>query len=191
MLLTHNVNDIDPGVRRLCQIKLYLRQAPDVAPTASKDLMFSIADEDELIRKLKHLDSRVAAFSYVEKVNGDKIVQDSVFIRTAECPTFEHSIASNGQISDLKRKVKEIPIKFIVFNTDYGTHEYFIRILYLWEEISFHKIDRDVQAFRNSIPKGRAITIQLLDRKQKILTEKKAIAHTHMEIKISNGVMTF
>ena len=86
MLLTHNVSDIEPSVRRLCQIKLYLKQAPDVAPIAAKDLTFTYVDEDQAVQKLKHLDSRNGAFSYVEKDKGEKIARDTIFIRTKEYP---------------------------------------------------------------------------------------------------------
>ncbi len=190
VLLTHNVNDIDPGVRRLCQIKLYLRQAPDVAPIAAKDLMFSAVEEEELVSKLKHLDSRVAAFSYVEKVNGDKIAQDSTFIRTADCPVYENMFEAGNGVSAKGKIVHETPISIAVHNTDHGSHEYFIRILYLWEEVYIHSIDQETQTFHDSIPKGRMIVLQLLDRKQKILSEKKVVAKGHLKAEIHNGAIT-
>ncbi len=87
MLLTHNVTDIEASIRRLCQTKLYLKQAPDVAAIAAKDLVFTYAEEEDVIKRLKHLDSRVGALSYVLKDGSNKISQDTVFIRTKEYGT--------------------------------------------------------------------------------------------------------
>lgn len=84
MLLTHNVTDIDPTIRRLCQTKLYLKQASDVAATAAKDLVFTYADDDSVIMKLKHLDSRIGALNFVSMRENEKLANDTVFIRTKE-----------------------------------------------------------------------------------------------------------
>ncbi len=82
MLLTHNATDIDGGIRRLCQTKLYLKQAADVAPAAARDLVFSYVADDEAVAKLKHLDSRTGAFSFVVRRGEDKLAADTIFIRT-------------------------------------------------------------------------------------------------------------
>ena len=80
MLMMHNINDIDPNIRRLCQIKLYLKQASDVAPIACKDLVFTYAEDSEVVSKLKHLNSRTGALNYVVKNGDDKLSQDTIFI---------------------------------------------------------------------------------------------------------------
>lgn len=82
MLLAHSITDISPEIRRMCQNKLYLKQAPDVAAIAAKDLVFTLADPDDVVSKLKHLDSRIAAANFMSKSNGEKISHDSIFLRT-------------------------------------------------------------------------------------------------------------
>ena len=42
ILLTHSVSDIEVGIRRLCQLKLYLKQAADTAQIAAKDLILGM-----------------------------------------------------------------------------------------------------------------------------------------------------
>ena len=66
MLITHNVTDIDAGIRRLCQTKLYFRQSADVAKFAANDLLFSEAEKDALVERLKGLEQRVCAFNYLQ-----------------------------------------------------------------------------------------------------------------------------
>lgn len=84
VLVTHSISDIDPGIRRVCQNKIYFKQAPDVAVLAAKDLVFTYAKQEDVIMKLKHLDSRMGAVDFVRKSGGEKVSGDSVFIRTLE-----------------------------------------------------------------------------------------------------------
>lgn len=84
ILLAHNANEIDPQIRRLCQLKLYLKQAPDVSLDAAKDLVFRYANEDAIAMKLKSLDSRIGAFSGVSWDGGARTTQDAIFMRTIE-----------------------------------------------------------------------------------------------------------
>ncbi len=71
MLIAHNVIDIDPGIRRLCQIKVYFKQAADVAPIAARDLVFGNVEEEDIVLKLKHMNSRIGAFSFVTKAGNE------------------------------------------------------------------------------------------------------------------------
>ncbi len=84
VLLTHNADDIDDRIRRLCQLKLYLKQAPDAADAAAGDMIFTYADNEAVARKLKHLDSRTGAFGYLVKKGREKVACDSIFLRTAD-----------------------------------------------------------------------------------------------------------
>jgi hypothetical protein len=97
LILAHNASDIDPGIRRLCQVKLYMKQAPDVAELASRDMVFTHTEDDEVVLKLKHLDSRIGALSYVLKVGGDKLAQDTIFVRTTDYA--ESAVPSGTDIS--------------------------------------------------------------------------------------------
>ncbi|MEM0148000.1 MAG: zonular occludens toxin domain-containing protein [Candidatus Micrarchaeaceae archaeon] len=84
MLLVHSLNDIKANIRRMCQNKLYLKQAPDIAAIATKELVFTYPNQDELIMKLKHLDSRIGAFDYISKKEGNTSSHDSIFIKTED-----------------------------------------------------------------------------------------------------------
>ena len=84
LLMAHNVDDIEQDIRRLCQIKLYLKQAADVAECAAKDLSFAYPDEEDVAQKLKHLDSRMAALNYIIKDGGEKLSPDTTFVRTLD-----------------------------------------------------------------------------------------------------------
>ncbi len=82
MLLTHSITDITPEIRRMCQNKIYMKQAPDIAAIAAKDLVFTYAEQDEVVAKLKHLDSRLCAVNFVAKSGDEKLASDSVFLIT-------------------------------------------------------------------------------------------------------------
>jgi len=95
VLITHNVNDIDIGIRRLCQLKLYLKQASDTAIIASRDLIFGNVEQEEVLLKLKTLSSRMGAFSYISKIGKEKKQQDTVFITTNTYQSEEDSKNQN------------------------------------------------------------------------------------------------
>lgn len=71
MLVTHSVTDIDPGIRRLCQTKLYFRQSADVTKYAVADLLFDEEEKEALVERLKTLEQRVCALNFVQKEKED------------------------------------------------------------------------------------------------------------------------
>ncbi len=79
MLIVHSITDIKSEIRRLCQNKIYLKQAPDVAPVAAKELVFTYALQDEVVAKLKHLNPRIGAFDFSQRGTS---AGDSMFIKT-------------------------------------------------------------------------------------------------------------
>ncbi len=81
MLITHNINDISPNIRRLCQNKLYFRQSADVAKYAANDLIFGEAEYDKILDSLKTLGQRECAINAVEVSQGGKSVPNSAFVR--------------------------------------------------------------------------------------------------------------
>lgn len=82
MLMAHNISDIELGIRRLCQTRLYMKQAPDSAYMAAKDLIFPDAEPEKVVEKLKLLDSRVGALSFITKKGKEKIQEESIFVKT-------------------------------------------------------------------------------------------------------------
>jgi DNA polymerase III delta prime subunit len=72
MLITHNTTDINVGIRRLCQTKLYFRQSPETAEKASEDLLFPQAEEEKVRVILKEMRQGVFALSYIESSDKGK-----------------------------------------------------------------------------------------------------------------------
>jgi len=186
ILLTHNVTDIDTSIRRLCQLKLYLKQAPDTAVVASKDLIFTYVDQDEVGLKLKTLDSRIGAFSYISKNGAEKRQQDTIFVRTRtynyeKVPNSFNPIAGYLEKYNL-RAAKQIKCKIVPKPIDYQglknnelTEFYYIRFNYLGEEILNTKFG-DLERLDLYLIKGKEYRIDILNKKDKIIKEAYFIA---------------
>lgn len=101
VLVVHSVSDLDADIRRLCQNKLYFKQAADIAPLAAKDLVFTYAEQEDVVLKLKHLDSRICAADFVRKERGGRVSGDSVFIRTLDYGE-DSAMGGHEPVSDLK-----------------------------------------------------------------------------------------
>ena len=84
VLITHNVSDINSGVRSMCQTKAYFKQAPSEADKAASDLVFSFSEKESIITMLTHLEKRVFALNYVLKQEGNMITPDSIFVRSLD-----------------------------------------------------------------------------------------------------------
>jgi hypothetical protein len=82
MLLTHSVNDISISIRRLCQTKLYFRQSADSVKYAVGDLVFRKELQDSVADKLKTLEQRVCAASYMTLCGGSKEPASPIFLRS-------------------------------------------------------------------------------------------------------------
>ncbi len=92
-LITHNVSDINIGIRRLCQLKLYFRQSPDIAKSASNDLLFPIEQADQVIDKLKILEQGACAFTPIQCNLASRQPLNSIFVNTVSfVPKSELSI---------------------------------------------------------------------------------------------------
>ena len=84
MLITHNVTDISPNIRRLCQNKIYFRQSSDIAKYAANDLIFDEMEYSKAIEVLKTLGQRECAIGTVYVHNNEKKVLNSFFSKTSE-----------------------------------------------------------------------------------------------------------
>jgi hypothetical protein len=200
MILTHNVNDIETGVRRLCQSKLYLKQASDVAAVASKDLVFTYANEDDVAQKLKLLDSRVGAFSYITKTGAERITQDTVFVRTKEYDNASTQVYENPLDALIKNSALTLPsecnttIRIEANKMDeqacrLAASICTIKFRYLGETIAEHAIEPNKE-INQPLLCGKMYKLQILDRRGRIMTElsikassKKLVqfleSHTH------------
>ena len=179
MLLAHTISDIEQGVRRLCQIKLYLKQAPDVAAVAAKDLIFTYACEEDIVLKLKLLDSRIGAFSYVLKKNDEKHAQDTIFIRTAECT--DKAMPCINALDDYVHKSgihlpaiinTKLSVVFDIVGeaSKLQQNVQYIRFWYLGEDLATHVINGSGTIAQELI-EGAEYALQFLDRKERRMEE--------------------
>ncbi len=195
MMLAHNAGDIDVGIRRLCQIKMYMKQAPDSAALASKDLIFPNVLQDDLITKLRTLDSRIGAFSSVLKDGTAKRQQCTVFVRT---PTYTVSdnVEHAGWLSESPNKRHIEPVKKIKcgviledpsgaeLDTGGMDKQYSLRLSFLGEEL--HCIElRALKSFRPELISGKDYTIELL-KKNKIMKELRIMAANKIKIRVDD-----
>ncbi|MGC8649172.1 MAG: hypothetical protein ACP5UN_03065 [Candidatus Micrarchaeia archaeon] len=194
MLLTHNVIDIDSSIRRLCQIKLYLKQAPDVAEDAASDLIFTYADTESVLQKLKHLNSRVGALNYVVKNNKEKLSLDTIFIKTKD---YENRYIENNNLLSTymsNKKIntpKRISMKIhLIIDSSYNNkiNKNFMKIssislLYLNDEVANVKIKAGYAKISNLI--GRKLyTLNMLDENKRIIFSRDIIATPELKINI-------
>jgi len=117
VLIAHNAMDIDPGVRRLCQTKLYFRQSSDSSKYAADDLLFEEKDKEVVVDRLKTLEHRVCALNCIEKTAEGKNASGSIFVKVAK------HIAGNTPREDLVKGIerkglakKSETIKFVGAN---------------------------------------------------------------------------
>ncbi len=204
MLLTHNVNNIDPEIRRLCQLKLYLKQSPDIAEIASKDLVFTYSNEEEIISKLKHLNSRIGAFNYIIKNNNEKIANDTIFIRTMDY--FEDNkikpnpIEKYLKINNIKlaKNIKSeiIVNKEIVINDNYNLKKIennqinFLKVNYLNDEIIIYKLNEGHNKFKLDLINSRKYSFQFLNNNKRIIDQMILEGKKIIKINLKNNTIT-
>ncbi len=174
IFLTHNINDIDAGMRRLCQIKLYLRQAPDMAYLAAKDLFFVSVEDSEIAIKLKSLDSRVCALSSVMRDEGVIVQRETVFIRTKEFSYKPIIRKVNNSIPDEAETVNaHVSIKTI----DQKSRDAVLKVIYLADEVAKVLCNSEEQI---RMLNGREYVFQILNQKGRIYWEGTTIPSPKM-----------
>lgn len=181
MLLAHNITDIDKSIRRLCQMKLYLKQAPDVAEDAANDLVFTNVENDAVVSKLKHLDSRIGALSYVNKENGLKISPDTIFVKTMGCNSFEgQNTQSINSVQNRIAAPKEAMCR--IFIRDCAEKPAGIRISFLEEEVATFWLESLPAAVRHKMIVGAQYSIEFLGQKGRPIKSIMVRAGRNMQI---------
>ncbi len=177
MLLAHNITDIDVGIRRLCQMKIYLKQASDVAEAAAGDLVFAHAEQEDISSKLKHLDSRVGALSYVSKEGNEKRAHDSVFIKTKEYMNLPVSEYQNPVLAYAKKRrlaaSKRIVSTIVVRASDDVLG---LRIMYLGEEIGQYVFGEGPKVVSGELIESRSYSVELLGPRDRVLRRLEVVA---------------
>ncbi len=181
MLLVHSLNEIKASIRRMCQNKLYLKQAPDIAPIASKELVFTYLNQDELIMKLKHLDSRVGALDYVSKKDGNTLSHDSMFIKTAEFLLPKKLIRKH-------KKNQSILMQCHIFVKDIRQKQsklaYALKVYYLGEELCTSLIQGDSCTF--TLLPDRYYSVDLMSEQMHKIASCKFFSRENVSILIDD-----
>ncbi|MCL4379525.1 MAG: hypothetical protein M1160_02030 [Candidatus Marsarchaeota archaeon] len=184
ILLAHSVSDIETGIRRLCQLKMYLKQAADVAEIAAGDLVFSSVKDDDVAAKLKHLDSRVGALSYISREGSEKRARDTVFVRTMDYPDMPRS--SPNPITEYARRrglsAPRVMGCSITFDGPRGD-AVALRISYLGEEVCERRIDEMPCTVQCKLIEGRRYMVELLDHRGKVLDVENIVAGNEVRIR--------
>ncbi len=184
MLLAHNISDIEAGIRRLCQLKIYLKQAADVAETAAQDLVFANVDDDVVSSKLKHLDSRIGALSYISKDSGMKRSHDTVFIKTVDYPDVPCA-GANPVAEYARRKRLSAPkrLKCAIIMEGSRGEAVAVRITYLGEEMFGRPIGEVPCSIPCELIEGRRYTVELLDHRDRSLKSEEIIAKNEIRLR--------
>lgn len=192
MLLTHNIIDIDASIRRLCQTKIYLKQAPDIAPIISKDLIFTFCEEDDITKRLKNINSRVAAINYVSKDGNSKKTNETIFILTKDYPDIPISDSTPKNLckakyvaapSDIETKITIAYSPDMEVMTDKIAKMRYLRINYFQETI--FEITIKTNPIITKLIEGRDYTVELLDDKKRVIKREKIIAERDIRIEVS------
>ncbi|MDE1810855.1 MAG: hypothetical protein KGH66_02340, partial [Candidatus Micrarchaeota archaeon] len=196
LMLTHNVTDIDPSLRRLCQTKLYLKQAPDVAPIAAKDMVFTHSEDEDVILKLKLLVSGTGALSYVTKVGEQKLPNDTIFISTKQYVAPKYS--ANTKVAEYMQKYglkvskpisSNISLKcYSEEDTKAFSEVKVLRIIYLSETI--FECSAETRYSAAELLDGRGYMLQLLGKRNRIIAQTQVVAKSDIIIELSNGKLS-
>jgi len=183
MLLVHNVPDIEVGIRRLCQLKIYLKQAADVADTAAEDLVFAHVENEEVSSKLKHLDARIGALSRVSKLGGSGASHDTIFIKTKEYLGIPR-LLENPLIhyARVRRLVAPRKIPCLLTITSKGLEIAGARIKYLGEEVCEYSFDKSPALVQLELIEGRNYIVELLGERGRVAKKSVIIAKPEVHV---------
>jgi len=190
MLLVHSITDIDQDIRRLCQLKIYLKQPTDVAKKAAEDLVFTGTEEEAIITKLKHLESGYGALNYILEDSNTKINPDTIFIQTIKYNELVKNPILQNQQSKYKNQnvIKQHKNKYLCnsnitvsFNESKKLPSY-IRLSYLNTFIIEIPVSSSVVTFKHKLIKSKIYSLDFLSSAKKMM--KRVEFESGREIKI-------
>lgn len=160
MLITHNINDISPNIRRLCQNKLYFRQSADVAKYAANDLIFDESQSDNIISILKTMGQRVCAVNSILTYNGAKNASNSVFSKVDEY------LLPRDAKAQVNFQVQHDPTEITLSQASQESMPIRYEIYYLGEKMCHGELKSQRTAIPNLL-KGKSYKIILLSDKKR------------------------
>jgi hypothetical protein len=157
MLITHNVTDININVRRLCQTKMYFRQSSDIVKFAIADLGFADEVEGDAFMRLKSLERRVCALSYVNAVGAERLPAGPMFIKTLDYILPD----TTAQIIKQRHKSMRVNSVIKIMNANGSIGKITGELYYVGEKIAGCSSETGVLEFNNLI-KGAKYKLLLL-----------------------------
>ncbi len=192
MLLTHNITDIDQSVRRLCQTKIYFKQAPDMAPIVARDIMLADSTDEEITKKIRSLDSRIGALNYMSNGSNGRVTHNTIFMMTKEYDgysAYTKDQTSQIHLTSQARMSKDIPVdihfsylKGIKVLPEKVTGIRFIRVRYLGEPIIEKSLDSNPT--RLNLMPDRLYCLDLLDERLKPIKSVKIFSQKIVRVEI-------
>lgn len=182
-LITHNVTDIEPGIRRLLQTKIYFRQSSDVAKFAANDLIFDAEEQDAVITKLKLLDQRVCAVSRLSYDGAAKVPERSVFARVSEYRGGTYR--RNGAVGRPEREIA-MSIRLLSGDGAPKTHAR-LKLTYLGEKVLDASTGEDGEVVLEKALLGKRYTLVLPGIKQRETRYLKIVAQERIEIRLPSA----
>ena len=190
MLLVHSITDIDQDIRRLCQSKIYLKQPTDVAKKAAEDLVFFNVEEEQIIARLKHLESGFGALNYIIERDGLKLSPDTLFVKTIGyreiMPKIHLQNASGEAKSSLKQKTKAKLIKAkvsISFQEQKKVPAY-VRLCYLGVFMNENQITSNKMDIEYVLMKSREYSLELLNDHKKLIKRVEFRASREIQLNL-------
>jgi hypothetical protein len=182
MLLAHNISDIDLGIRRLSQTRLYMKQAPDSAYLAARELIFPGIETDKVIEKLKLLDSRVGALSFITRNGNEKVQEESVFIKTEAFQQLSDiCLTKNGQVSE-DLITTELNV---TFGDDFDASKSKLKLRFLGELVQ--EISRITGSQKLQLVPHRKYLLCLLNERDKVTAETLLIGKSKINLFIDQN----
>jgi hypothetical protein len=182
MLLAHNISDIDLGIRRLCQTRLYMKQSPDSAFLAARELIFPCIDNNKVIEKLKLLDSRVGALSFITRRGKEKVQEESVLIKTEAYDIAQKDlhIEKIGHSNDfIKTEFK------LTLGDRFDGSRSSVEVKFLGETMFRFTLIKETSYV--DLVQGRKYTLCLTNDKGKIVTSIPIIAKPEINLFVGEG----
>ncbi|MGC8479378.1 MAG: helicase HerA domain-containing protein [Candidatus Micrarchaeia archaeon] len=161
-LITHNVSDINLRIRRLCQLKFYFRQSSDSAKMAFNDLLFPIIYSDDVVEKLKMLESGTCAITPIKNNSGFREVGNSLFIK----PYTYLPKKKFNYVTEFKNDITRTLIIILDKNSNPIKYKK-IRVYYLKEIIFSGLTSEEGAAEFYKIPSEKNCELQILGDKKK------------------------
>ncbi len=177
MLLAHNISDIDLGIRRLCQTRLYMKQAPDSAYLAAKELIFPDMETEKIIEKLKLLDSRVGALSLVTRKGKEKVQEESILIKTEAFEQTAINIPTTATMASESRTPAKLKV---TLGDNFDDSTFSLQLKFLNEALYEIKPIRATNQL--NLIENRRYKLCLLNDKGKIIAETEILGKPQMQV---------